>query len=214
METDNPKSQSPEILRARVRILAMAAGCSPLLTLLNPMGLVYSIPIVLGAIVQPRFPRVGRRLTWAGAAILTIVIAPEDVILLSEAIHTLPVEHRPFTVLLAGLWVLSLLLIVWCDAALIIEAVRTRRCRVVQQYSPSAGFWVTCIAAVLISCGLIPGVASGLRVFHTYGRLDILLLQLGLASVVILFDAGLVIDLIRMGRARSAARANVTRRAR
>lgn len=74
-------------------------------------------------------PRVGRLVLYVGAALLTYIVIPFGIIVLRDTVKTgfLYLDFNYLTITWA--WLLSPALIIWCDAALVVEAVRERRSR-------------------------------------------------------------------------------------
>jgi len=202
--TNGRESQLSGALPARIRAVCVAAGCVSALASLAVGGFVYAIPLVAATLIQPRLPRPGRRLIWLSAAFLTLIMVPMSVVLIPEALKTPLNRHYSFSLLMFALWVLSPLLITWCDLELLIDAVGTRReRRTTDQPHPAfAGNWLMWIVAVVLNWFFFPGVASDLRFYRLHHYMDILLLHLGMDLVVILFDAALLLDIAKMLRAR------------
>ena len=122
---DDFSKPAPQLLPRPTRQIAIAAGIVAILALFGyglPGLLVGSMPIV-GAAVEPYIGRVGRWLLIAGAFNLTIVAA-------AGAIgHALALRDPAFrdsnAILGTSLLTLSLVLIVWCDTALVIHTVKS-----------------------------------------------------------------------------------------
>ena len=120
-----------------IRWLAVATGCFSTAALLPHVTWVSIVasPLALGAIVQPRFPRLGRYLIAAGAFVVTWMVLPLGVMPLVGAVTVkdllLPLHERDFLPLgLLTALIVSPFLIIWCDAALVIEQrKRARRAR-------------------------------------------------------------------------------------
>jgi hypothetical protein len=82
--------------------------------------------LILGAIVQPRFHRPGRWLLALGACILTFYASflGLPAVLL---IRRLRLHHNLEDVGFLFLCLVSVLLVVWCDVALVVDARKSRR---------------------------------------------------------------------------------------
>jgi hypothetical protein len=78
--------------------------------------------LVVGALIAGRFPQRGKELTWFGAGVVSLTILPLSIWVL---FHALDGTDPWFT---AGSAV-SVLFIVLCDAALLIEAINRKRTR-------------------------------------------------------------------------------------
>jgi len=90
-------------------------------------------PLIVGAIVQPRFRRLGRALVAAGALYLSFWVFFYGVWLLFDVIRNLRRYHDCVRLGIASLWLASIFLIGWCDVALVIEAVERKRVRRTQK---------------------------------------------------------------------------------
>lgn len=85
--------------------------------------------LILGAAVQPRMPRAGRWLLSVAAPLLCVWIVPMGGLFLVAAIKGEPLPHDFFGLGLILAWLLAPILLVWCVAALVVEAVKERRSR-------------------------------------------------------------------------------------
>jgi hypothetical protein len=122
MRNESEPGTDPIVCR-KVRWLAAATGCFTAVTGALGYGALFPIIpsfIVVGAVIQPRFPQLGRGLMLAGALLLTVFVLPYGVAILFShgIIHDLDV---------AGLTLGSVLLVTFCDVAIVIEEVRIRR---------------------------------------------------------------------------------------
>ncbi len=123
------ESESPTgIIAGKTRWLAIATGCFTAVTgSVSITWLIAIIPILL--IAQPRFPRVGLGLMSVSALFLSLWVLPIGVGILFESVRTLRTYHDFNMVAVTALWVVSFLLLTWCDAALAIEVLKLRRFR-------------------------------------------------------------------------------------
>lgn len=200
--TDNQTSgQSTDIIPRGTRWLALLVGCiafvaesmppSPVSTLVVPTSL------ILGAIIQPYSPRPGRWILSVGAFYLSLSGVPYLALMVAGgAMHLLNSQSLDSLLLLLAL-VAPLVLLIWCDLALILDARRQGR----NSQTPGMdvarlGDWLVSIAAACLSLTMLPGSFRAART----GRWDILALQLLFAFVVIWFDVALVSRIIRMRR--------------
>ena len=108
-----------------IRWLAIVAGCFAAGAGFLAFGLVFLVVpsiLVLGAIIQPYANRLGKWLMGAGAFVLSVFaglfLAPQAV----GMIWRLPLYHTFHDVALASLFSVSLALVGWCDASLVIDA--------------------------------------------------------------------------------------------
>jgi hypothetical protein len=108
----------------QIRWLAGVTGCvtAATFTFDYDLGLL-SVFLVVGALVAGRFPRSGRDLIWFGAVVVSLSELPIAAFMLLIAARG-GADPR----VTAGASV-SVLLMVWCDAALVTDAFRKRRAR-------------------------------------------------------------------------------------
>jgi len=160
--------------------------------------------LVLGAVVQPYSIRPGRWLTWVGASFLSVTILPAAAVLpLGDALAPHGVLGRFFF----PLWIASLILIVWCDAALITDAIKIRGRADPSRRPPGVGEWLVWSVAVFLSLWVLwVGVSVSPALYRRVGSQyfpSLLYVGICLAWVLIVvsFDIALVID--ALGRLRS-----------
>jgi hypothetical protein len=82
--------------------------------------------MIVGAIAQPRFHRLGFWLMLVGALLLSLWVLPIGVEVLFESFRMMGLYHDFNAVSVRLLWAGSFLLLVWCDAALMIESLKLR----------------------------------------------------------------------------------------
>lgn len=201
--TDNQTpGQSTDSIPTGTRWLALLVGCMAFIVGSLPPSPVSTLVIpttfVLGAIIQPYSPRPGRWLLSVGAFYLSLSVPYLALMVAGGASHLLDSKSLNSLLLLLAL-VAPLVLLIWCDVALILDARRQSR----DSQTPGTdvarlGDWLVFIAAACLSLRVLPGSFRAART----GRWDILALQLLLASVVIWFDGALVSRTIRMRRTR------------
>ena len=125
------RDQIGKILPERIRWLAIASGCIAAIAGALGFGLFFPILptfLIVGAIIQPHFPRQGRGLMWVGALFLSVFVLPPGAAILLDSVRGLPYHDVNF-VGMTLLWSASFLLLGWCDAELVIEARKTLRSR-------------------------------------------------------------------------------------
>lgn len=71
----------------------------------------------------------GRLVIYLGAAFLTYMVVPFGVIALRDTLKMGFLYFRFYYLTITLAWLLSPALVIWCDAALVLEAVRERRTR-------------------------------------------------------------------------------------
>jgi hypothetical protein len=124
LQDGESEGQATGIVTSRTRWLAVAIGFFTGVAGSFGLGLGFaSVPIflIVGAIIQPRFPRTGRGLMCAGALWLTFWVFDVGVLMLIEK-H--PYDHLGMINLLT---VVSVLLVTLCDLAIVIEEAKIRR---------------------------------------------------------------------------------------
>jgi hypothetical protein len=111
-------------LSKNIRWLAGVTGCLTALIFFFDWGIGFvSVFLIVGALLAGRFPRSGKELTWFGAGVVSLSILPLSMWFL---FHALDGTDPWVTVGSAG----SVLFIVLCDAALLMEAIMRKRSRV------------------------------------------------------------------------------------
>jgi len=111
------------IVSDKVRWFAVATGCFTAVAGSFGLGLGFAIMpsfLIVGAILQPRFPRAGRALICAGALWLSFWVFDIGVLTLLEGRSTRLVARLIFA---------SVLLVAVCDVAIVIEEIKIRRNR-------------------------------------------------------------------------------------
>ena len=107
-----------------MRMLAVLAGCLSGFAGFLVFGIVFlfvPLILILGAIIQPFVPRLGRWVFGVGAMLVTVYVG---VFLVPQALGTmsrLARDHAPLDVALLFLFVLSITLVFWVDVALVMD---------------------------------------------------------------------------------------------
>jgi hypothetical protein len=123
-------SYKSRILPRKLRFLAVMTGCVVGIALMSyTWRSLSAIPLILGAVLQPRVPRMGRLLLSVAAPLLSAWVVPLGVIMLVGTVRGDPFPHDFLGVSLTLAWILSPILLLWCDATLVAEAVKERRTR-------------------------------------------------------------------------------------
>jgi hypothetical protein len=73
--------EQTEIFPKRIRGLAIATGITSAFALFPVLLLQYPALLIVGGIIQPRFPSTGKWFVWAGAITLAPVLVTYDVML-------------------------------------------------------------------------------------------------------------------------------------
>jgi hypothetical protein len=194
--TKDDELQSMGILSVRMRcLIIVAAGFVLSVTLVGAGGaLMEPSLLILGATVQPRSPKPGRWLIWATAFLMSAWTLWIDAVVLHEFINSIPESFRTGnTKIFIGIVILAqVVLVVWCDVALIIEAARQRTRHALSSPSSRRSLdWLVWTAAIALNsyyAWLLPGSAQAYRLYRWYevlvGFIDI--------SVALALDAALV----------------------
>jgi len=196
-----------ETIRSRIRRLAVVTVCvTAAATLTASGGFLLTIPLVLGVIAESRSPRRGRWLMWVGAAYLSVTLLQMEIRILPEGVRELRSDHHlgGLGPIVFPLCIASILLIVGFDVALLIDAMRTRRSRIIPERSSSVAvnmlIWITAICFSVYSFWGIPFVVRAFN--HGFDRFDILLTALALILIAITFDVALAVDTVKVWYAR------------
>ncbi|MGA8299375.1 MAG: hypothetical protein WCB53_08775 [Terriglobales bacterium] len=170
-------------------------------TLTASGGFLLTIPLALGVIAESHSPRRGRWLMWVGAVYLSATLLQMQIRIVPEFIAELRSYHRlgGLGPIVFPLSIASILLIVWCDVALLIDALKTSRSRT----APGGGcsstmdvlIWITALCFSVYSFAGIPFLLHAFS--HGFDRPDILLTGSALILIAIVFDVALVIDAAR-----------------
>jgi hypothetical protein len=202
--------QSIEIIPVRVRWLAIAAGLLSGLggsLLFGPLFLLVPSVQILGAVIQPYSPRPGRLLLSMGVLLLSgyagLFLAPQAFGAILGSRSEFDLSHVALFVLL----LVALLSVAWCDVAFI-KAIRQIRQSpsIGAQRFPGPGDWIVWITAICISVWILPMSLQSAFVYRRTGRLDILLSSTAFGLVVLLFDAALVVNAVRLSRSHESRR--------
>jgi hypothetical protein len=111
------------IVSDRIRWLAIVTGLFTAVagTFAGGLFFLMPIPLIIGAVVQPRFPRAGRGLICAGALWLTFLVFGFGILFVLERRST---DRLGMFDLIT---VVLVLLVAFCDLAIVIEEVKMRR---------------------------------------------------------------------------------------
>ena len=126
MRINSPAGQSAEIVPAKIRLLSIATGCFTAIGGSLVVGVLFSIPpiiLILGAIAQPYLRVIGRWLIGVGAVLLSLEVLV-FVVVIPEGIRLLRLYHDRNFVGTLSFSIASVLLVAWCDVALIVDARR------------------------------------------------------------------------------------------
>jgi glucan phosphoethanolaminetransferase (alkaline phosphatase superfamily) len=122
LQTDKPLEGKAHNLPGWLRLLAILAGGLSGFGGFLVFGIVFCfVPVVLilGAIIQPYVPRLGRWVFSVGAMLVTVYVVLFLVPQAFGAITMLRHYHEPHDLAVLSLFVLSTALVIWLDAALV-----------------------------------------------------------------------------------------------
>lgn len=138
---------------------------------------------------------------WLGALFLTVAEAPIGVAMLTQPVQWILRSYQDYVLLGTSLLILgSVLIVVGCDVALAVDAYALRGNRGAVQPSRRNWDWIVWISAFFLSVWLLKWSVLVALAYRRNGRLDILLLYLGLGLIVAGFDAALAIEAMRSRR--------------
>lgn len=126
MQANSSTSQSTKIVPVKIRLLSTVTGCFTAIAGSLAFGLLFSIPpiiLVLGAVSQPYLRVAGKWLIRVGAVLLTLEVMVLLVVI-PEGIRLLRLYHDRNFLGTLSVSIASVLLVTWCDVALITEARR------------------------------------------------------------------------------------------
>jgi hypothetical protein len=109
-----------------VRVLAFSAGviAAVMMSLsISPLFAVVPLPLILGAVLPRSSDPAGRILMWVGAALVSMITIPLGSGVFGSIGLLKRIHDVGFVLLLFG-WIVSLLLTLLCDVALIIDVVK------------------------------------------------------------------------------------------
>jgi hypothetical protein len=115
------------IVPSKIRWLAGTTGCVTGAIWFFDFGIGFlSIFLIVGAILAGRFPRIGRVVIWFGAVIASLSVLPLSVWILRLDLGTGLGRGGGDWRVTTGC-VATILLVGWCDTALVVQAVRMRQ---------------------------------------------------------------------------------------
>ena len=124
-------SYKQRVLPQKIRLLAIAAGFVTGSAVLSFTWLL-SVPaifLIFAGIVQPRSPQFGRLVLSIVTPLIGACVIPAGALFSWEVIRGAPFRHDLLGLALTLTWMLSPILLIWCNAALLVEAIAERRSR-------------------------------------------------------------------------------------
>jgi hypothetical protein len=135
---------------------------------------------------------------WLGALLVSIVVVPFGPGIVFENAHTLRSDHGVEAVAIFSMFVASTMLVVWCDVALVMEALRRKH----DQWARGSLDWVAWIVAVILSVWCVLGGVRNVRAYRRLGGLglDTILTSVGFVAVILFFDLALIVHAVKSRR--------------
>lgn len=200
VSADENEGHMIPMARNRTRWLAILAGGISGIAGVLPYGLFWLlIPsiLILGVIVQRWSPSPGRWLMWLGAFLLTLNVGLFLAPALLE-IRSLRSTHDVNLLAVIVLALASVVLVGWCDVALVVDARRSRSAReAVEPSLPRPADRIVWIVALCLSAFVGWDITRSVVVYREYGRLNILLIAIVIGIAVAFLDAKLIIQTIK-----------------
>jgi hypothetical protein len=135
---------------------------------------------------------------WIGAFFVTVYVglflAPQVVMGISSLRSNYDMNFLALIVLALA----AVVLVGWCDLALVVDARRARRAAIsIEQNVPRAVHIVVWLAALFLT--ILTGwyARRSVLAYRDHGRLDILLVGIVFGIAVVFFDTKIIIDAIR-----------------
>lgn len=208
LRINEPQGQITEIIGTKLRCLVIAAGVISGVAgffSVGPLILLTASFQILGAIVQPNSPRPGRWLLWVGSLILSLYVGFLVVPGISESMRLVRSYGDISSLTVFSISLISVLLIIWSDTALLIDAWRLRLGPQSADYGlPHAGDWFVWFAAVCMSIWVFPIGVISLLAYRRTGSLSMALLPLMSGLITAFFDAVLMLDAFKNRRPRAS----------
>jgi len=192
--------EQTDIFSERIRRLVIATGVASALALFPILFLLYPALLIVGGMIQPRYPITGKWFVWAGAANLGVVVIMYDAMM---SPHPWRQPKSPAYMVLT-FWATTVLLI-WCSAELIVDGLKrmwTRRSVPPAEPSPvSLGVWILAVVLSLFVGWDVKGwvLESSLR--RHPGEFYTLAMALVQAVIVVAFDISLIWRVVKLRRA-------------
>ena len=126
---DEPPGQATEIVPSKVRLLSVATGCLTAIAgslFMGPLFSIWPVILILGAIIQPYRRHLGRGLMLSGALFLS-AWATLFVVDVLHGIRQWRLYHDLNSLAVLSTMLASVLLVSWCDVALVISEIKMRR---------------------------------------------------------------------------------------
>jgi len=192
--------EQTNIFPKRIRGLAVATGVASAFALFPALLLQYPVLLIVGGIIQARFPTTGRWLVWAGALCLGPVLITYDVMLFPHPFV------KPGYVALT--FPAATILLVWCYAELVFDGLARMRARhslpCAETHQVGWGPWIVAVALNLWIGRGVYGFVSGYHSGDHHVTPSVLVaaaMTLPLVVIVVAFDIWLMSRTIKVRRA-------------
>jgi hypothetical protein len=192
-----------DIFSERIRRLAIATGVASALALFPIFSLLYPALLIVGGMIQPRYPSAGKWFVWAGAANLAVVVISYDLMM---SLHPWRQPKSPAYMVLT-FWATTVLLI-WCFAELIVDGLRrmsARRSMPPAEPRPvSLGVWILAVVLNLLIVWEATGWVLAPSLHRHPDDFYTLAMALVQAVIVVAFDFSLMRRVVKLRRAQRA----------
>jgi hypothetical protein len=202
--------EQTDLFPKRLRRVAVATGVASALALFPIYYLLDPVLLILGGIIQPRFPSTGRWFVWAGSAMLGPVLMLYDVMMIRDAFSSAPYTSIPLLMNLT--FPPATILLVWCYAELVadgIKRIRGRRSRPPAEPRPVGwGEWAVAAFFTLYIAWAFGGLLGWYRDLGDHhldtGARSAIAMQLVMLLLVVGFDISVVGRFLKTSKSRIA----------
>jgi hypothetical protein len=195
--------EQDDVFPRRIRWLAIATGLSTagLYCFLTPFAVLGPAMLILGALLEPRFPRQGKWIIWFWAFGWSMALVPLALVLF----HNFPRDHEYMMLVLASLLIASTLLVLWLDEELIVDGIRRIR---IWRSTPATvprpvgrGTW---IIAIFLNLWVGSGVVVLAGAYHDANDLYTVAMALVWVVIVLMIDITLITRTVKVRRSSRA----------
>jgi hypothetical protein len=200
-----PENLSTDVLTRTTRILAIVAGVFTAIACIFLGGLFFVLPVclILGALTQPRAPKLGKWLLWIAAFLLSILMIPIGAVVVQETTVHFSTNFKLAETAFAAVCVIGAVLVLCCDVALLFDIASAKATAKTSQPQTAPTHhleWLVWIAAIALSALALPPSILAVSSFRQYGRWDISAAALASGIAVILFDIAVIANAIKTHR--------------
>jgi hypothetical protein len=195
--------EQTDIFSERIRRLAIAAGIVSALALFPIFFLLYPALLIVGGMIQPRYPTIGKWFVWAGAANLWVVVVVYDAMI---SPHPWRQPKSPIYMVVT-FWATTVLLI-WCSVELVVDGLKRMRARrsmaPVEVRPVSLGLWIFAVVLNLLLGWVAAGWALAPSQYRHTGDFYPFAVTLLQSLPVVAFDISLIRRVVKLRRASRA----------